>query len=155
MSTKYTILSVDDSPDDAFLLQRACRKAGVQFNLVHVEDGRYAMDYLAGVGSYSNREEFPLPAMILLDLKMPRATGFEVLEWMAGQPSLLEFPVAILTSSQNEEDIRQTYQKGARWYIVKPVEHHVLTHLMKLIQGWLDSPQADPLISSPQYRPPL
>jgi len=81
-SPGITVLHVDDDPNDTSLLQAAARKANVRFLLQNVEDGERAMAYLSGLGIYADRDRFPLPSLILLDLKMPRATGNETLKWM-------------------------------------------------------------------------
>src|SRR5438105_2103316 len=99
-----TILLVEDSADDVFFLQRALKKAQIENPLQVVVDGQQALDYLGGVGNYSNRKEFPLPCLLLLDLKLPRVNGFEVLGWIRQQASLSSLPVVILTSSGEQRD---------------------------------------------------
>src|SRR5438105_11917743 len=91
-----TVLHIDDDPNDTTLLQAAMRRAGVEFLLQNVEDGEHAIAYLSGTGVYADRVVHPLPALILLDLKMPRATGFEVLEWIRSHPELGGLPVVVL-----------------------------------------------------------
>src|SRR2546421_6515100 len=103
MKTQYqpnpTILLVEDSEDDVFFMRHALQKAKVIFPVQVVPDGQAALDYLAGKGQYADRNEFPLPTLIFLDLKMPYVSGFEVLEWMQRQPFTPEIQVVVLTTS--------------------------------------------------------
>src|SRR4051812_28573679 len=93
------ILLAEDDPNDVLLIQRAFQKAGLRIALEVVADGEQAIEYLSGRGIYSNREKYPLPFLLLLDLKMPGIDGFEVLQWIRGQPSLKRLLVVVLTSS--------------------------------------------------------
>ncbi|MDB6111697.1 MAG: two-component system response regulator [Pedosphaera sp.] len=132
------ILHVDDDPGDTLLMQQACRKAEVSFQLHSVGDGETAIAYLNGAGAYSDRERYPLPALVLLDLKMPRKSGFDVLAWIRSEPPLKYLPVIIFTASNQEEDIRRAYEAGANSYLVKPVGIHTLIEMVKMIDGyWL------------------
>ena len=101
-------------------LDRAFRKAGLGCALRTVADGQEAKDYLSGNGVYGNRDEHPLPVLVLLDLKMPLLGGFEVLEWMRGHPDLASLPVVIFTSSPRQEDKARAKELGANEYIEKP-----------------------------------
>jgi CheY-like chemotaxis protein len=138
-----TVLHIDDDPNDTALLQAATRKAGVQFMLQNVEDGEQAIAYLSGSGAFSDRRLFPLPSLILLDLKMPRATGLEVLKWIRKHPELGSLPVVILSGSELQDDIRQAYLGGADSYLVKPIGFEALVALVRSITTvWLaSSPQ--------------
>lgn len=117
---EYGILLVEDDPNDALLIQRAFRKANLMNPMKVVEDGEEAVAYLSGRGVYADREEYPLPTLILLDLKLPRKSGLEVLEWMREQPGLKRLPVVVLTSSREAPDINRAYELGANSYLVKP-----------------------------------
>jgi CheY-like chemotaxis protein len=130
-----TILVVEDSPDDVFLLRRAFRKANLM-NPVHVaEDGQVAIDYLSGAPPYQDRAAFPLPALVLLDLKLPRRSGHEVLEWIRAQPGgLRRVPVAVLTTSRESPDVNRAYDLGANSYLAKPVDFDALLELVKTLQ---------------------
>src|SRR5882724_9143224 len=108
-SAGATVLHVDDDPNDTALLEAARRKAGVDFRLENVGDGDQAIAYLSGAGHYANRTNHPWPTLILLDLKMPRATGFEILKWIRNRPDCKELPVVVLSGSELQEDIRQAY----------------------------------------------
>src|SRR5215470_5183655 len=98
-SGQVAILFVDDDPNDMLLVERALKKAGLSYPLIHGRDGEEAIDYLSGKPPYSDRTKHPLPALILLDIKMPKINGFDVLNWMQCQPALAKIPVVILTAS--------------------------------------------------------
>lgn len=133
-----TVLHIDDDPKDAALLSAAAAQAGVGFLLVHIEDGEGAMAYLSGSGQFADRQRFPLPALILLDLKMPRADGLEVLQWIRNCPALRQTQVLVLSGSELQEDIRQAYAAGANSYLVKPIGFEALVSLVrKLSAFWL------------------
>src|SRR5437763_2660939 len=114
-----TVLCVDDSSADTLLLRRACRRAGVKFVLQSVDDGDKAIAYLSGMENYSDRTAYPIPTMVLLDLKMPTKSGFEVLDWLRSRPEYKTLPVAVLTSSQHDWDVRNAYRKGANCFLIK------------------------------------
>ena len=134
----YTVLLVEDSPDDAFLIQRAFRKANLLNPVVTVDDGEKAVAYLAGRGVYADRAKFPLPVLILLDLKLPRKSGHEVLQWLKSQQPLRRLPVVVLTSSNETADINKAYDLGANSYLVKPVGFDDLFEMVKTLQPyWL------------------
>jgi len=97
---------------------------------VTVCDGKECVDYLSGAGAYADRARHPLPALLLLDLKMPRMHGFEVLKWLATRPEFKELPVFVLSSSSDDADIQKSLRLGAREYFVKP---HVLDDLVKIL----------------------
>ena len=113
-------LLADDDENDTYFIERALKEAQVANPLRRVRDGEEAIAYLKGEGGYGDREKFPLPHLMLLDLKMPRKNGFEVLEWVRGQPGLKRLPVIILTSSKEDSDINHAYDLGANTYLVKP-----------------------------------
>src|SRR6516164_7418295 len=98
-----TVLHVDDDPNDTALLEAARRKAEIEFRLENVSDGDQAMAYLNGSGPYANRRRHPWPSLILLDLKMPRATGFEILRWIRNGPDCKDLPVVVLSGSELQE----------------------------------------------------
>ena len=114
------ILVAEDDPDDVLLLKRAFRKANVSNPIRVVNDGEAAIAYLDGVGDFGDRDDHPLPALLLLDLKMPRRSGFEVLEWIRSQPGLRRLRVVILTSSRQPGDVDRAHELGANSYLVKP-----------------------------------
>jgi len=116
------IILVEDNPDDASLAIRALRKNGINNSLVHLKDGEEAIDFIFCKGIYSRRNLDELPKLILLDLKMPKIDGFEVLRQVKSDARTSLIPVVLLTSSNQEKDILRSYQLGANSYIVKPVE---------------------------------
>lgn len=116
------ILIVEDNPNDAELTIRALKKQNLANNLIHLIDGAQALDFIFGTGEYSGRNINNAPKVILLDLKMPKVTGLEVLEKIKSDPRTKTIPVVILTSSAEDPDIKKSYELGANSYIVKPVE---------------------------------
>jgi CheY-like chemotaxis protein len=137
-SSGATVLHVDDDPNDTALLEAARCKAGVQFRLENLCDGEQAMAYLNGMGPYANRINHPFPTLVLLDLKMPRATGFEILKWIRNHPGCNNLPVVVLSGSELHEDIRRAYLMGANSYLVKPLGFEALVKLVKDIAAiWL------------------
>jgi CheY-like chemotaxis protein len=130
--SRRTILLVEDDPNDILLTQRAFRKANLEeASLQIVCDGDSAVFYLSGEGEYSDRDRYPLPVLMLLDLKLPRRSGHEILAWLRQQPELKRLPVIILTSSKENMDINQAYDLGANSYLVKPIG---LTALVEVVQ---------------------
>jgi CheY-like chemotaxis protein len=112
---------VEDSDRDAELTMRALRKSGIANKLLWVKDGEQALDYLFRRGSYADREEIA-PRMVLLDLKMPRVNGIEVLKAVKADERTRRIPVVVMTSSREERDVAQSYDLGANSYVVKPVD---------------------------------
>jgi CheY-like chemotaxis protein len=133
-----TILHVDDDSNDTLLFQHACQKAGVRCTLQNVEDGDQAINYLRGAEPYADRERYPIPNLVLLDLKMPRLNGFDVLSWMRGNHELRALPVVVLSSSNHDADVKRAYDLGANSYLVKPVGFDSLVEIVKSLQQyWL------------------
>ena len=114
------ILYAEDDPNDVFLLQLAFKEAAIPNPLQIVTDGQEAMDYLAKVEASANRRRYPAPCLVLLDIKMPRITGLEVLAWMRGRPKLRALPVIIFSASDLPSDRAQAVKIGANAYVVKP-----------------------------------
>ena len=116
------ILFAEDSADDAMLTIRALKKNGFTNKLHHVKDGAEALDFMYCKGAYESRNIKQLPKLLLLDLKMPKMTGMQVLEKVKSDPVFKSIPVVILTSSNEDPDIAKCYELGANSYIVKPVD---------------------------------
>ena len=136
--TNQPILLVEDEENDVMLLQRAFRRAGMVNPLQVVRHGDDAVAYLEGTGEYADRAKHPLPLLVLLDLKLPRRTGLEVLEWVKGQTGVKKIPIVVLTSSKNDSDVDRAYELGANSYLVKPVSFETLLELVKSLElYWL------------------
>ena len=136
--THYTILLVEDDPNDVFLIQRAFRKANLANPIQVMNDGEAAVLYLSGQEPYADRDRYPLPILMLLDLKLPRRSGLEVLEWLKQQPKLKRLPVVVLTSSREHTDLNRAYDLGANSYLVKPVAFDSLLNMVQTLnQYWL------------------
>jgi FOG: CheY-like receiver len=135
---QYTVLLVEDDLNDIFLVKRAFKMAQVKNPLQVVTDGQEAMLYLRGEGKYADRQTYPLPKLMVMDIKMPRKSGFEVLEWVKGRPGALRrIPIIIVSSSENPDDINRAYELGANAYMVKPVNFRRVEHLFQSItQYW-------------------
>jgi CheY-like chemotaxis protein len=132
------ILLVEDSPDDALLIQRAFRKANLANPVQHVSDGEEAVAYLSGAPPWSDRAKFPLPVFMLLDLKLPRRSGLEVLEWVRRESVVKRLPVVVLTSSRESVDVNRAYDIGVNSYLTKPVGFEALLEMVKNINlYWL------------------
>jgi len=125
------ILLVEDSPDDVFFMRYALKKAGILHPVYIATDGQQAIDYLQGTDKYARRDEFPMPTIIFLDIKLPFRSGFEVLAWMKNQPGLSHLPVFILTGSSEERDKTKARELGANGYYVKPPHHSILLEAMQ------------------------
>ncbi len=132
-STRCTILLVEDDPNDVLLIERAFRKAQLLNPIQVVRDGENAVAYLAGHGLYADRQCYPLPGLVLLDLKLPRKSGFEVLAWLRTQPALRRLRVIVLSSSAEIPDINQAYDLGATSYLVKPVAFDDLLTMVEVL----------------------
>jgi CheY-like chemotaxis protein len=138
MSESRTVLLVEDDPNDVLLTQRAFHKLPARAPLQVVGDGDQALAYLAGAGEYADRESHPLPDLLLLDLKLPRRSGFEVLEWLRGQPGLRRLPVVVLTGSRESPDVDRALDLGANSYLLKPVGFDALLEIVRLLDlYWL------------------
>jgi CheY-like chemotaxis protein len=125
------VLVAEDEETDGFILRLGFERAGLPNPLLVVRDGQEALDYLIGNAPYADRSIHPLPALLLLDLKMPRMNGFEVLAWLATRPDFKDLPAVVLSSSSDDSDIQKARQMGARDYFVKP---HSLSDLVKILQ---------------------
>ncbi|MFI5235179.1 MAG: response regulator [Gemmatimonadales bacterium] len=145
MTEAAVILLVEDNNNDVMLLQRAFNKTGARGAIHAVTDGDAAVAYLAGEGIYADRERYPFPHLLLLDLKLPRRSGHEVLGWLRKREDLKRIPVIMLTSSREREDIDQAYDLGANSYLVKPMGFDELMAMVKSLDGywmeWNDGPE--------------
>ena len=142
-----TILLVEDNPSDIGLTQRALDRSRIANELVVAEDGQEALDYLWGAGAWAGRDVSEMPALMLLDLKLPRLPGLEVLRRVRGDSRTRRLPVVILTTSQEEQDIAAGYDFGANSFIRKPVDFkQFLTAVEQLGLYWLVLNEGPPKI---------
>ena len=133
------ILMADDDADDRLLAQEAMHESRVLNELYFVEDGVQLLRYLRGDGEFSDRQAYPMPGLILLDLNMPKMDGREALAHIKADPRLRRIPVVILTTSKAEEDMVKGYDLGAASYITKPVTFDALVDLMRTLgKYWVD-----------------
>ncbi len=144
-----TILLADDEDNDALLFKRAFKKAGINASIARVKDGEDALAYLRGEHVYKNRDLYPFPDMVLLDLKMPRKSGFEVLKWIREHEEFKRLVVIVLTSSKQSFDVNKAYDLGANSYLVKPLNFDELLALSTLLHKfWLEFCQRPEIRSS-------
>jgi CheY-like chemotaxis protein len=138
-TTNRALLLVEDNEDDVFLMKRALKGARVVNPLLVVEDGQQAVDYLGGAGKFADREQYPLPAVVFLDLKLPLLSGHDVLAWIRRQRELESLVVIVLTSSNEPSDLNRCYALGANSYVVKPPTPEQLEELAKAFKWyWLE-----------------
>jgi CheY-like chemotaxis protein len=142
---KRSLLLIEDDPNDVALFRRAARKADLAEEIFVAEDGDAAVRFLEGCGDKNREPGNNLPWIVLLDLKLPRKSGLEVLQWLRGQPRLRRLPVIVFTSSREQSDITRAYELGANSYLVKPVSFDQLKEMVRMLDHyWLDlneSPQ--------------
>jgi CheY-like chemotaxis protein len=144
MLDQVPILLAEDDRNDIFLMRQAFAQAAIPNPLIVVRNGREAVEYLAGKGAYAEREKYPVPGLMLLDLKMPWMDGFDVLSWLRRQPRYRGLPVVVLTSSKLQSDIDQSRVLGVYDYRVKPSDFAELVNLLADIrQCWLGGPACD------------
>ncbi len=134
--TSRSIVYVEDDENDVFLLHVAFEQAGITQPLRTVRTGQEAVSYFSGTEPYTDRAKYPLPDLILLDLKLPGMSGLEVLEWVRRQPALKTLVVVVLSSSSRLEDVAKAYELGANSYVLKPVDVPERLHLVKELQAW-------------------
>ena len=130
-----TLLLVEDSDDDVFFLKRALQRAGIQNPLQVVTDGQQAIDYLDGTGPFADRKKYPLPSLVLLDLKLPYIMGVDVLKWIRKCSAFSTMPVVVLTSSQEDGDISATQTLGGASYLTKPPDREKLLELINRLNA--------------------
>jgi len=146
-ATSLDFLHVDDDSNDRLLMKAVCRALDASVNSADLDDGKKAIDYLGGTGLFSDRGQFPLPRVMLLDLKMPLKTGFEVLDWTRSQAAFKYLPVIVLTASKQEVDMRRAYDLGANAFVVKPNTMTALEEVIRTMKAfwlvWNEEPGSD------------
>lgn len=130
---QFTPLLVEDDLNQAMLVQRCARKIGLPFALPVIRDGQEAIDYLTGIGEFEDRAKYPLPTLVILDLNLPKKSGFEVLEWIRSQPRLRDLIVFILSTSSLQNDLERAMQVGANSYFVKPLALEGLVEVLQVM----------------------
>jgi len=146
--SKRGILLVEDDEHDVFFMERAMSKAGLEPPIHIARNGQDALDFLSGTGKYGDRDIYPLPTCIFLDLKLPFIFGFQVLEWLRKQPLLQDLTVIILTSSPEERDRQRAVKLGAKAYIVKPPTAKLLVELAAALPDCLPRRETSGLVTS-------
>jgi CheY-like chemotaxis protein len=134
------ILIAEDQENEILLMWRAFQKANVTNPLCFVRDGKEAIAYFKGEGTFANRAEYPLPDLLLLDLKMPCMDGFQVLEWVRQQPELQELRIVVLTNSCDMRDVKEAFRLGANSFLVKPVNVAEFIELVVAIRDYCLGP---------------
>jgi len=139
MPNPATILLAEDDENDVFLVRRAFAATGITDSLHIVKNGQEVIDYLCGKAPWADRQKFPLPQLILLDLKMPLLSGFDTLRWLRSRPEYNALPVVILTSSKLQSDVDEARDVGVFDYRVKPNDYDDLVRLLDDVQRcWLE-----------------
>ena len=141
------ILLVEDDPNDMFLIRRAFKKVDLNQQLFGVWDGKQAISYLSGSDEFSNRELYPMPSILLLDLKLPRVSGLDVLAWLKSQETLKRLVVLVLTASGQSSDVARAYDLGANSYLVKPLASTQLDEMIRALNLFWCVFNTDPEVS--------
>jgi len=135
---KCDILLVEDDPAIVLLLNRAFERASLEGPLCRVADGDEAVRYFQGEGDYADRLRYPIPALVLLDLHLPKRSGLEVLAWIRSEPEFCGIPVVILTGEASDVDVKRAYELGANSVLFAPIEQAALVEQVKAIRDyWL------------------
>ncbi len=153
MERKF-ILIAEDHEDEILLIRQAFRKANIINPLYFVRDGEEAIEYLKGEGRYANRAEYPLPDLFLLDLKMPKVDGFEVLEWVRQQPGFRTLRIVVLTNSTDVRDVNRAYRLGADSFLIEPVDFAQFVELSQAVKGYWLWLSTAPEVYRPEPAPP-
>jgi CheY-like chemotaxis protein len=136
MADRSVFLLVEDDENDVILVRRAFSKSQLLNPLAVVRNAEEAMAYFMGIGAYKNRSEYPLPSLVLLDLKMPGMSGIEFLQWLRQQPGYGSTRVVILTSSSLTRDVNAAYQAGANSFLIKPVDFERFVEITSALSGY-------------------
>jgi CheY-like chemotaxis protein len=153
MIEQDVILLAEDNDDHVTLILRAFRKGALVNPVFVVRNGEEVIQYLKGDGKFSNRGEYPLPSLLLLDLRMPMKNGFEVLAWIRQEPAFRPLRIVVLTTSEDMKDVNRAYQLGANSFLVKPMDLEHFANLTDAIKGhWLWLSKA-PVLERPASPP--
>ena len=149
VNNQPVVLVAEDRDDDLFMLRRSFQQLGFETPVQYVRDGDETIAYLAGDGKFANRVEYPLPDLLLLDLKMPRKNGFDVLEWIQGQPELDALRVVVLTTSDDIFEVNRAYKLGASSFLTKPFNFTEFRDIVQAVHNyWLNLNRA-PAVKRP------
>jgi CheY-like chemotaxis protein len=144
-NSKSIVLIAEDDENDAFLLKRSIQKSGLNMPVHVCLDGDEAMQYLRGDGQFSARDKFPFPRMLVTDLKMPKCSGFDILQWLQSHPECNLIPKVVLSSSNQEADIIRAYQLGANCYFQKTSDPNDLGKIVQTLHGFWSLAELPPL----------
>jgi CheY-like chemotaxis protein len=136
METTFPILVVEDQESDFILLKRAFERVKVTNTIQWARDGYEALDYLQGKGKFADRFKYPLPDILIVDLKMPRMSGFELLAYIHNNPDFRVIPTVVMSASKQDSDLRKAYDLGASTFFVKPTDFHTLVELVKRLYDY-------------------
>lgn len=147
---KLVILLAEDEEKDAFFVREATRRCPAGHQLEVVQEGQEAVHYLLGEGKFADRDRYPLPQLILTDLKMPGMNGYELLGWLREHPPFALIPVIVLSGSQLDDDVREAYRLGANCYLCKPTSLSELVELLKITYDFWTRCESLPLLNTNQ-----
>ncbi len=154
MPDQAVILIAEDREDDVLLIRRCLTRAHIFNPIQVVRNGDEVIAYLKGEGKFASRDEYPLPALLLLDLKMPRTDGFEVLRWIRQEPALKALRAIVLTSSEDMRDINEAYECGANSFLVKPMDFENFVEIGRFLKDyWLRIDKAPAISRPPKTKP--
>jgi CheY-like chemotaxis protein len=158
MANKPIFLLLEDSEDDALLVQRAFERGNILNPMITLRNAEEGMAYLLGLGAYTDRQQFPVPALILLDLKLPGMDGFDFLRWLRQHPGLEKIRVVVLSSSERVRDIDRAYKLGANSYLIKPLDFERFVEISMALNGywlWLDKRPEEPAVIAATAEPQI
>ncbi len=144
-SQRHCLLYVEDDENDVFLVKHALKRVGFVHPLHVVNTGQQALDYLAGNGQFADRTQHPMPCVVLVDVKLPRMTGLELLARLRRQPGLIGLVIIMFTSSHHEPDVESAYKLGANAFLVKPADVDELLEVAQLLKALMHHNQFPPL----------
>jgi CheY-like chemotaxis protein len=138
MTARSLILLVEDDRDDAFFLRRAFLRSGLPHPIVDVRNGQQAVNYLSGKALFADRSLYPLPNLVVVDLKLPLMDGFELLAWLQNRPEFVSLPVIVFSSSNLDSDKEKAFHLGAKDYLVKPHDPDELVPMIQTLRAkWM------------------
>ncbi len=132
MEIRHLLVAEDDS-NDVFIFKVAIKKATLPYQLHFVEDGGQAIDWFRGTGQYADRSQYPIPHVLITDLKMPRTSGFELLKWVRSQPTFASLPIIVLSSSDEPSDVTRAYSLSATSYFIKTIEYKDVIEFLRAL----------------------